>query len=62
MNYVQSQSMRNKLIFGNIPEEQDETPARTEQIVRECIVSKLNVTKEEVDGMRFERVYRMGQK
>ncbi|KAH3837556.1 hypothetical protein DPMN_110949 [Dreissena polymorpha] len=62
MNYVQSQSMRNNLIFGNIPEVQDETPAKTEQIVREFIVSNLKVTKEEVDGMRFERVHRMGQK
>ncbi|KAH3898163.1 hypothetical protein DPMN_022382 [Dreissena polymorpha] len=39
MNYVQSQSMRNNLIFGNISEVQDETPAKTEQIVREFIVS-----------------------
>ncbi|KAH3868158.1 hypothetical protein DPMN_031298 [Dreissena polymorpha] len=55
MNYVQSQSIRSNLIFGNILEEQDETSARTLQIVRQFIVSKLKVTKE-------ERVHRIGQK
>ncbi|KAH3823497.1 hypothetical protein DPMN_125302 [Dreissena polymorpha] len=34
MNYVQSQGMRDNLIFGSIPVEQDEAPARTEQIAR----------------------------
>ncbi|XP_052778715.1 uncharacterized protein LOC128216180 [Mya arenaria] len=54
--------MRNNLIFGNIPEEEGETPARTERIVRDFIVDKLKVAREAVDNMRFERVHRMGQK
>jgi len=62
MNYMQSQTMRNNLIFGNIPEEANETPVRSEKIIRDFIISKLKIAKEEVDNMRFERVHRMGQK
>ena len=40
MNYMQSQTMRNNLIFGNIPEEANETPVRSEQIIRDFIISK----------------------
>ena len=35
MNYMQSQPMRNNLIFGNIPEETNETPVRSEQIIKD---------------------------
>lgn len=62
INYVQSQSMRNNLIFGNIPEEVNETPERAEEIIRDFIVKKMKIAKETVDNMRFERVHRMGQK
>jgi len=61
INYMQSQTMRNNLIrvFGNIPEETNETPVRSEQIIKDFIISKLKIAKEEVDNMRFERVHRM---
>ncbi|WAR23354.1 LOW QUALITY PROTEIN: hypothetical protein MAR_037023, partial [Mya arenaria] len=59
MNYVQSQSNRNNLIFGNIPEETGETPARSEQIMREFIIDKLKLAKEIVC---VSRLHRMGQK
>jgi len=38
--YIQSQTMRNNLIFGNISEEVNEKPVRSEQIVRDFIISK----------------------
>jgi len=59
INYMQSQTMRNNLIFENIPEETNETPVRSEQIIKDFIISKLKIAKEEVDNMRFERVHRM---
>ncbi|WAR26646.1 F26-like protein [Mya arenaria] len=55
MNYVQSQTMRNNLIFGNIPEDVNETPAKCDEIVREFIEKNLKIAKETVANMRFER-------
>ena len=62
MNYVQSQSMRNNLIFGNIPEEPNETPIKCEQLVRDFMSEKLKLSREAVAAMKFERVHRMGHK
>jgi len=62
MYYIQSQTMRNDLIFGNISEEANETPVKSEQIVRDFIISKLKIAKEEVDNMRFENVQSISQK
>lgn len=60
VTYLQSQSMRNNLIFGNIDEEANEKPERTEQILRTFLVNKLNLSQELVDNIKTERVHRMG--
>lgn len=60
--YLQSQSMRNNLVFGNITEAQTEVPEDTEKIVREFMVEKMKIARKLVDDMQFERVHRMGQK
>jgi DNA repair exonuclease SbcCD ATPase subunit len=58
--YLQSQSMRNNLIFGNIPEaDQGED---TERVVRNFLVEKMKIAQSIVDEIQFERVHRMGYK
>ena len=58
--YLQSQTMRNNLVFANIDEAPTEEHENTEQILREFLESKMKVAKEQVDRMAFERVHRMG--
>ena len=60
--YMQSQNMRNNLIFAKIPETDNEDPAKTEAIVRDFMVEKLQIAKSVVDDIKFERVHRMGAK
>lgn len=60
VTYLQSQSMRNNLIFGNIEEEPQEKPERTEVIVRKFMSEKLKMAQNIVDGIKIERVHRMG--
>ena len=43
--YMQSQNMRNNLIFAKIPETDNEDPAKTEAIVRDFMVEKLQIAK-----------------
>ena len=56
--YLQSQSMRNNLIFCNI--EEKEQPENTEQVVRNFLVEKMKVAEDLVRDMRIERAHRMG--
>ena len=58
--YLQSQSMRNNLIFSNIPETQGETNEQVESKIKVFIFEKMKVAKEVVDRMSFDRVHRMG--
>ena len=60
--YIQSQTMRNNLIFGNIEESAYETNQETERKVRDFIVQKLKIAQNVVDEIKFERVHRMGGK
>ena len=60
--YMQSQNMRNNLIFAKVPETDNEDPAKTEAIVRDFMVEKLQIAKSVVDDIKFERVHRMGAK
>ena len=60
--YMQSQNMRNNLIFAKISETDNEDPAKTEDIVRDFMVEKLQIAKSVVDDIKFERVHRMGAK
>ncbi|XP_060551416.1 uncharacterized protein LOC132712992 [Ruditapes philippinarum] len=58
--YVKSQSMRNNLIFGNIPEPKQETWENREQTLRRFFVDHLNIAQQLADNLQFERVHRMG--
>lgn len=60
--YVQSQSMRNNLIFANIKESEHETPKDCEQLVRDFLVQKLQLAQSVVDDIGFERVHRTGER
>lgn len=62
LTYLQSQSMRNNLVFANIEEAPSGVQENTEQKLREFLESKMKLAKEQVDRMAFERVHRMGQK
>lgn len=58
--YLQSQSMRNNLIFSNIPELNGESNDEAEAKIKEFIHDKMKVAKEQVDKIVFERVHRVG--
>lgn len=60
--YVQSQSMRNNLIFSNIQESEHEKPEDCERIVRQFMVDKLKLAQDTVDSIGLERVHRTGNK
>lgn len=60
--YLQSQSMRNNLLFTNIPESTSEGAEETERKLRAHIHEKMRVAKEVVDEISFERVHRTGVK
>ena len=60
LTYLQSQSMRNNLIFGNIADDQNERPDCTEGKIRLFLIEKLQMAKDVVDNMQLERVHRMG--
>ena len=58
--YVQSQSMRNNLVFTGITEDPHEKPEATEVTLRKFMVDKLKIAQGIVDSFRLERVHRMG--
>ena len=58
--YLQSQSMRNNLVFSVITEDNHENPEATEVKVRHFMVEKLKIAQDIVDGFQLERVHRMG--
>jgi len=58
--YLKSQSMRNNLIFVNIPESSPEATENCEELVKTFILEKLNVANELVDKIVFDRAHRMG--
>ena len=58
--YIQSQSMRNNLLFNNITEDTDERPDDTERKLRKFLVDKLQMAQQKVDDITFERVHRVG--
>ena len=60
--YLQSQSMRNNLMFANIPEEVNETPVQVEYKLRDFMTHKLKIAQDIVDGIKFERVHRVTPK
>ena len=62
LTYIQSQSMRNNLVFGNIFEKESERPEQTEIELRKFMMEKLKIAQDLVNKIQFERVHRMGQK
>lgn len=59
--YIKSQSMRNNLIFTNVPEDnsdENEMVAVTERKLRDHLHEKLQLAKETADAIQFERVHR----
>lgn len=62
LTYMQSQSMRNNLVFTNISEVENERNEDTERILRQFVVEKMKVAQNLVDEIRFERVHRVGEK
>ena len=57
---MQSQSIRNNLIFSNIPESQAEEPGYVERTIHVFMEDKMKLAKEQVSSIGFERVHRMG--
>ncbi|XP_053393662.1 uncharacterized protein LOC128555406 [Mercenaria mercenaria] len=60
--YLQSQSMRNNLIFENIPEARPGVTEDAEKTVRDFMEIKMKIAKDIVANIKFDRVLRMGQK
>ena len=61
MSYLQSQSMRNNLIFGGLFESQYEKNEETEAKLRSFMNEKLQIAQDVVDNLKFERVHRIGE-
>lgn len=59
--YMQSQSMRNNLIFTNITESVNEKPEESERLLRTFLVEKCQIAQSIVNEIKFERVHRMGR-
>lgn len=62
LTYLQSQSMRNNLLFGNIPEVSDDQTEDTEKTLRTFISEKMKLASDVVEKLSFERVHRMGSR
>ena len=60
--YLQSQSMRNNLMFANIPEQVNETPVQCESKLRDFMTNELKIAQDIVDEIKFERVHRVTPK
>jgi len=61
VSYLQSQSMRNNLVFTSVPEANEsgnETPETTEAKLRQHLVSAFKLTEEVATSIKFERVHR----
>lgn len=61
LTYMKAQSMRNNLVFTNIPEEvgtEIETAEVSEKKLRQHLQSALKIAKETAETIRFERVHR----
>ncbi|KAH3735825.1 hypothetical protein DPMN_042383 [Dreissena polymorpha] len=56
--YIKSQSMRNNIVFTDVPEVDKETPEITESVLRKHIIEALNIAKETADTIKFERAHK----
>lgn len=62
IDYLENQSRRNNLRIDGIPEENDDSWAKTEELVREMLATKLAIPTQEANEMRIERAHRIGTK
>lgn len=62
ISYLQSQSMRNNLLFGNIEEAPTGETENTEVVLRKFLCDKMRIAQNLIDSMRFERVHRIGER
>lgn len=60
LTYLQSQSMRNNIIFWGIEESPSERPQDTETKVRTFMLERLKLAQDLVDSMVIERAHRTG--
>ena len=57
---LKSRSMRDNLLFSNIPETTNETPRDTEKILRDFLKNTVKMDVNIVDNIQFDRVHRIG--
>ena len=56
---LEAYTRRENIKIFNLPEIRGETPRDTEELVKSMFEEKMNISKEDVDEIRFERVQRM---
>lgn len=56
---LEAYTRRESIKIFNLPEIRGETPRDTEELVRSMFEEKMNISKEDVDEIRFERVHRL---
>ena len=60
--YMQSQSMRYNIVFGNLDEVPTGEPENTESLGCDFLVVKMKIATDLVRQTKFERVHRMGER
>jgi len=56
---LEAYTRRENIKIFNLPEIRGETPSDTEELVKSMFEEKMNIRKEDVDDIRFERVHRL---
>ena len=56
---LEGYTRRENIKIFNLPEIRGETPSHTEELVRSMFEEKMNISKEDVDDIQFERVHRL---
>lgn len=56
---LKSRSMRDNLLFSNIPERRNETPIETERVLRDFLKENLKMDATQVGSLKFDRVHRI---
>ena len=56
---LEAYTRRENIKIFNLPEIRGETPSHTEELVRSMFEEKMNISKEDVDDIQFERVDRL---
>ena len=59
---LESHSRRNNLIFYGIPEETNESSAKSESLLYSFLEENLKLEEEDIDGISVERAHRLGKR